>query len=117
MLCQPSIATAANRTAASNSSWPMPEAAADNAPAKPATASAPTVPAATPPATQAPRPGAPRLAAMTMPTISAASRISRKTIMAAASIVLLHHDEAARGLVEIVDELVAARLQRPDRQA
>src|SRR5579864_1300085 len=97
----------------------MPCAAAAIAAAKIATSIAPRMPAAIPPDTHNPRPSAPRLAAMTIPTISAASSTSRKTMMAVASIgaLLLHYQAAARCLIEIVKELIGTGIERPDKNA
>src|SRR5437762_10725403 len=56
----------------------------------------------------------PRVAAATMPTMSAASRTSRKT-MSAVPNMLFRDDHAFGGLlVEFANELVFARLERPD---
>src|SRR5437762_11619910 len=110
--------TAANRMAALNTSWPIPSTAAAIVSAPPATRMAPAIPAAIPPPTQKSRRATPRLAAMTMPTISAASSTSRKTMIAVASIGrLFGYEDAARGAVEIVEELVAAGGERPDKNA
>src|SRR5215469_6388185 len=118
MLCQPSMPTARARITAFNSSWPMPAAAAAISAANRATMPAPTTPPARPTDIHKPRRGAPVLAASTMPTISAASNTSRKTMMAAPSIVdrpLSRNNVAACGLrVEIPEELVFARFQRAD---
>src|SRR5271154_582273 len=116
MLCQPSIATAVKRIAALNNSWPMPLTAAAIAPAPTATREAPSPPPATPPVTQIPRRGTPRHAASTMPTTSDASRTSRKTMIAVANMsALLFDDQVAAGLrVKIVEELIAARIERAD---
>src|SRR5262245_14871217 len=94
--------------------------AAAMTPAPAATMPASSSPPAMPPPTQRPRPTMPLVAAMTMPTTSEASSISRLTMIAAASMgsrPLLLHDDGALGavLVELADELVAARVERPDR--
>src|SRR5262245_9672969 len=129
--CQPSMRTAANSTPALNSSWPMPAAAAAIASAKAATRQAPTTPATTPANTQRPRGATPLVPAMTMLTTSAASRTSRKTMIAVASMrtpalgspvragVLLLHDDLALGriLVELAIELVGAGIERADGEA
>src|SRR6185437_11335032 len=97
ILCQPSMQTAVNSTAASNSSCPLPCSAPEISLAKAATSIAPRMPAAMPVATQRPRPLTPSLAASTTPTMSDASRTSRKTMMAVASMMpslFLHHDVA-----------------------
>src|SRR5262249_44788195 len=95
-----------------------PDAAAAMLAAKAATSPAPTRPPAMPQETHRPRPGAPLLAASTMPTIRAASRTSRKTMMAVPSIAgfhLLYDDVTARGLwVEVTEKLVTPWLQRAD---
>src|SRR6516162_1918508 len=114
-LCQVSITTATPRMAALNSSWPMPSNSCDNAPANAATRHAAATPASTPPPIQRKRCATEPVTASTMPTIRPASNTSRKTMMSAASNdgVLLHVQRTARLLVEVVVELVAARLQRP----
>src|SRR5437762_14324690 len=117
MLCQPSIATAANRIAALKISCPRPATAAARVSANPATTIAPSAPPAIPPPTHPPRPGTPWLAAMTMPTISAASSPSRKTMIAVASIGSAHHQKAPARRVEIIEKLVAPGLQRSDEDA
>src|ERR1700731_3259966 len=97
----------------------MPSAVAAIVPAAAATPSAPSTPPATPPPTQTPRRAAPWLAAMTMPTISAASSTSRKTMIAVASIglCLFHHKATTRRAVEVVKEFVGAGIERADKDA
>src|SRR5689334_7661081 len=57
----------------------------------------------------------PVVAAATIPTISAASRTSRRTMRAVPNMALLGDDHALGGLlVEFADELVLAGLERPD---
>src|SRR5215469_4446728 len=77
--------TAVNRIAASNSSCPMPATADAISPVNAATSAAPATPAAIPSATVRPRRGTPTVAARTMLTINAASRTSRNTMTATAS--------------------------------
>src|SRR5262245_17042268 len=130
--CQPSMPTARNSTVALNSSEPMPEAASRIASANSATRQAPTTPPPMPASTHPPRPRMPLVAAMTMPTTSAASSTSRKTTTALgvdcgrrsnmrrprSSLRLLHDDNALGGvLIELADELVGAGLQRTDLEA
>src|SRR5205823_3783599 len=120
-LCQPSIATATNSTVALKISWPRPDAAAASTSANAATTSAPSVPPTIPYVTHAPLPSTPRVAARTMLTTSAASSTSRRTMTAVASTVIpgrLLCDDAASGgfFVELADELVSSRLERPHRQ-
>src|SRR6266550_334888 len=97
----------------------MPAIAAANVSAKPAMTTAPKAPPAMPPPTQRLRFGTPWVAAMTMPTIRAASSTSRKTMIAVASTppLLLHDDDAAGRGMEIVKEHVAPALQRADIDA
>src|SRR5580704_9774834 len=118
-LCQPSITTATDRTAALNTSCPRPASESDKAPAKPASKAAPTTPAPMPAAMKMPRRGTPRVAASTMPTINPASNTSRNTIIRLANIALilplaLDCGHRARGRIRmiIVEEFVDAGLQR-----
>src|SRR5262245_46124991 len=130
--CQPSMPTARNSTVALNSSEPMPEAASRIASANSATRQAPTTPPPMPVNTHPPRPRMPLVAAMTMPTTSAASSTSRKTttalgvdcgrrssIAAVSSWSFLLHDDNAHGvvLIDLADELVGAGLQRTNFEA
>src|SRR6202030_1725850 len=113
-LCQVSINTAKPRMEALKISWPLPPNSSDRPPVNTATTQAPSTPAVTPPRIQAPRPGTPAVTAMTMPTISPASKTSRKTIRSAASTGTSWYDQGALCLmVEVVDKIVAARLLRP----
>src|SRR5947208_7063725 len=97
----------------------MPAIAAAKVSAKPATTMAPKMPPAIPLPIQKPRLGTPWLAAMTMPTISAASSTSRNTMIAVASTrpLLLNDEDAARGGMEIVEKLVASGFERADENA
>ena len=79
------MTTANSRIAALNSSCPEPAAKSLISSANAATQPAASTPHSTPSPTQRRLPGTPRLAASTMPTISAASRTSRKTTIALAS--------------------------------
>src|SRR4029079_1047171 len=84
-------------------------------PANMATSPAPSTPPAMPMVIQRPRPGTPRVAAITMPTISPASRTSRKTMRSAPSIILFRDERAfCRGLVKLAKERITARLERPN---
>src|SRR6185437_10358635 len=117
-LCQPSISTATIRMVALNTSCPLPDKAPEIAPANTASTAAPPTPTAIPPAIQLPRRAMPSVAASTMPTISPASRTSRKTMSRLASngsALLLDGGQRAGGGVGVVfvEELVGARLQRP----
>src|SRR5260221_6488415 len=86
-------------------------------PANTATRHAPRKPPSTPPLTHRPRCGTERVTAITMPTIRPASNTSRKTMIRAASTATsFHHERAAIGLVEVVEEFVFARLERTDAQ-
>src|SRR5262249_12726056 len=86
--------------------------------AKAATKQAPTAPARMPLPIHRPRPGTHLLPAMTMPTTSAASSTSRKTIRADEANTgcpLLRDDPAfSRILVELSDDLIATGLERLD---
>src|SRR5689334_1226607 len=114
MLCHASITTAMPRIDALKSSCPIPSASREMNSAPPATSIDPTTPAAMPAAIQRERPGMPRVAAPMMPTIRAASRTSRKTTRAVPNMSLLGDDHALGGLlIELADELVLARLERP----
>src|SRR5262249_31539781 len=117
-LCQASISTAMPSTVALKSSWPTPSAIAAMRSVPSATTPAPRIPATTPPTSHTVRPGMLRVAAATMPTISAASSTSRKTMIAVASMAdfLLLHDHGALGglLVVLADEGIAAGLEGPD---
>ena len=93
--CQASISTAASSTPALKISCPTPSIALAMRSADSATSSAPSTPAATPLATQRPRPSSPRVAASTMVTTSAASRTSRNTSSAAASMARASRDYSA----------------------
>src|ERR1700692_2085482 len=121
-LCQVSINTAKPRMEGLKISWPLPPNNSDKPPVNIATTQAPSTPAATPPKIHNPRPGPPAVTAMTMPTIRPASKTSRKTIRSAASTGTScrdswhysWHDQKALGLmVEVVEEIVTARLLRP----
>src|SRR6266516_2849230 len=84
-------------------------------PAKTATRQAPSTPPATPPLIHRPRCGTERVTAITMPTIRPASNTSRKTMIKAASTAAsFHHERAAIGLIEIVEEFVFAGFERTD---
>src|SRR5260221_9529702 len=107
--------TAARRTLALKTSCPTPLTAEAMTPADAATTNAPRTPAPTPEPIHRVLPGTPRAAAYTTLTISAASRTSRKTRRAVASMNLLRDQHALGGLfVEFAVEGVAARLQRAD---
>src|ERR1019366_7461082 len=119
-LCQPSITTATERTAALNTSCPRPASESDSTPAKPASRAPPISPAPTPPAMKMPRRGTPRVAASTMPTIKPASNTSRNTMIRLANIALilrlaLNGADRAGGRIRmiIVEKFVGAGLQRP----
>src|SRR5579863_6764042 len=120
-LCQPSISTAKPRMAALNSSCPLPPNSCDKAPANSATMQAPSTPATTPPAIQRPRPATPDVTAMTMPTISPASKTSRNTIRSDGSTGTSHcsfgdsfyGQISLRLAVEVVEEIISTWLQRP----
>src|SRR4051812_7189426 len=84
-------------------------------PANTATRHAPRKPPSTPPLIHSPRWGTEHVTAITMPTIRPASNTSRKTMIRAASTgTSFHHERAAIGLVEVVEEFVLARLERTD---
>src|SRR5882757_5910231 len=84
-------------------------------PANTATRHAPSTPPATPPLIHRPRCGTERVTAITMPTTRPASNTSRKTMIRAASTATsFHHECAAIGLIEIVEEFVFAGLERAD---
>src|SRR5262245_59553295 len=114
--------TARIRIDALSSSWPIPSAAAVMAPANAATTQAPSTPTARPDPTHRPRPRTPYVAATMMLTTSAASSVSRKTMIAVASmtplltnpVLLLRDHLALRGLMEIIEERVGAGRQRSD---
>src|SRR5580692_6364646 len=128
-LCQVSIRTAKPRMLALNISWPLPPKSSDNPLVNNATRQAPKTPAATPPAIHFVRPGTAEVTAMTMPTTRPASKTSRKTISNDASTgtsqrnfhdtfhgttrKLWDDQEALSLMVEIVVEIIAARLLRP----
>src|SRR5512135_2903003 len=116
MLCQPSMATATISTAALKSSCPAPWKREARRPANTATRQAPRAPAASPRAIQRPRRGTPLLEARTTPTTRPASRISRKTITALASIdtSLGDHHAPSRVLVILAGERVASLLEGPN---
>src|SRR5215475_8403601 len=104
--------------------WPEPANCWAIWPAKTATSAAPATPAAMPPAIQRRRPATPSVAASTTPTIRPASRTSRKTMRAAASMgeatcLALVDDDLALGggCVELAHEAVLTGLQRPDGEA
>src|SRR6185437_6535587 len=107
ILCQPSMQTAVNSTAASNSSCPLPCSAPEISLAKAATSIAPRMPAAMPVATQRPRPLTPSLAASTTPTMSAVASMMPS--------LFLHHDVAlGRRGMEVAEETIAAGIERAD---
>src|SRR5260221_4562180 len=112
-LCQVNIITAMARIAALNSSCPMPANSCDSAPANAPTTQAASTPASTPPPIQRLRCGTEPVTASTMPTINPASKTSRKTMISAASIGLLHGQGAARLFVEVVVKFVASGFQFP----
>ena len=121
ILCQPSISTAAKQDRGVEHLLAHPLRPSQRSSAAPAATSAPQPSRpAMPPPIQAPRCAMPRLAASTMPTISAASSTSRKTMIAVASIAALPYFATRKPRVarmEIVEELVAAGLQRADIDA
>src|SRR4051812_28009123 len=120
MQCHSSIASATESTAILIMSWPMPSNQLLTWGAIAASTSAPSTPIATPAPSHRPRPRRPRVAAATMPTKSAASSDSRKTIRAAVNMGclacgLFRDHRALRGLlVELTVERVAAGLERAD---
>src|SRR5438270_315928 len=64
-----------------------------------------------------PRPAIERVAAATMPINIAASNVSRKTTSAGPNMVLLRDDYAFRRfLIELADERVTPRRERPDEK-
>src|SRR6185312_1306065 len=113
MLCHASITTAMPRMEALKSSCPMPSATLAMASAPNATRIEPTTPSVRPVAIQRPRPAMPRVAAPTIPTMSEASRTSRKTMSAVPSMLFRDDHALGGGGVEFAHELVFARLERP----
>src|SRR6266496_416151 len=113
------MTTAMPSTVALKSSWPTPLAIDAMLSVPSATIPAPARPATIPAASQRARPGTVRVAAATIPISSAASRTSRKTMTAVASMAnrrcLLGDDRALGGLfVVFADVLVASRLEGAD---
>src|SRR6185369_12998790 len=118
MQCHSNIDSASDSTPMLTTSCPNPSNQLLTFWAVKASPSAPSRPTPTPAASQRVRPGNCRVAAATMPTKSAASRDSRNTISAAASIgatrLLGHHGALGGGFVVFSEEGVPAGLQRSD---
>src|SRR5690242_16245300 len=100
-------------------SWPRPSSQSPSCPASKASTTAPSAPRPTPAPSQRERPASPRVAAAMMPTNSAASSDSRKTINAVANIaaapgLLGDHGALRRLLVVLAEEGIAAAVQRAD---